>query len=700
MKTYAFAPIPVFFALFAITAGCGGAELDSPLTGPIVFGPKTGGLRIDPISTQLPELTSFVMENRKLFTSQRGMFGYNQRSVSAATPRDFVDLKSSPIFGFEWKRTAGNSEMGEYRLFFQGLPIRRAQVKEANLNGEPWAIGAMPSFLLDSTHLALVDFTPHELSQDAALLTAANITGWDAWRFHSGEAAFFAHPSRLEPVFVFKVSAEESEDGQPPLPVELVIHGVSGEILETSPLALNLNAQARLHFENKAISPTRSLVDLHNLVGTGEALTSDTFHIVNCQGIDPSISSAGCTQTATGTDTGDGTVYDYDYDDEEYDEVLGYFALDWAWQWNSFIREQPGLSAGRMDTWSASSTRSTLGIASNQKITVFTRSVAKTSGGTSTSQNAQCYPWGFRGDSAPVLVIGTGCETSACTGLRYLGKDSDVFMHEFHHHIVARTLTVFSGETLALHEGLADFLTYATTQNNIIGEGILDGGLRSGDMEGVISQYYNVSLGRVGEVHIIGQFLSSVLWDLRAQLGIFKVSSAPNGRSYVADKVIWDSIDLLTQAETFYGFIAALGKSAEAFAIANGMEPIALKRVVYSVFAARGFISEPDSAGTLPAPTVYITGGDSSTNTAAAYNPPISQASTSSSSKNKSWCGVIAGNHQHDNALRFASSLAFLLAMFAPLLVGAAEKAAKARARVRVPVRVHPPIRRHPGDNQ
>ena len=56
--------------------------------------------------------------------------------------------------------------------------------------------------------------------------------------------------------------------------------------------------------------------------------------------------------------------------------------------------------------------------------------------------------------------------------LQNLGDDGDVIRHEVSHHIVALTVKEVRGESLILHEGLADYFTFASTGDPCLGESI------------------------------------------------------------------------------------------------------------------------------------------------------------------------------------------------------------------------------------
>lgn len=110
--------------------------------------------------------------------------------------------------------------------------------------------------------------------------------------------------------------------------------------------------------------------------------------------------------------------------------------------------------------------------------------------------------------------------------LRNLVTDSDVMSHEFGHHVIYKTLRKVDGESLVLHEGLADFFAFARTSDGCLGESICPE--KSGACI-VENQCLRTSVNnlkyddatwnqwagaryRLGHLH--GQLISGMLWDL------------------------------------------------------------------------------------------------------------------------------------------------------------------------------------------
>lgn len=130
--------------------------------------------------------------------------------------------------------------------------------------------------------------------------------------------------------------------------------------------------------------------------------------------------------------------------------------------------------------------------------------------------NAQYIP--FDGKSGPFIQIGDGDGTT----LTNLPVDSDVVSHEFGHHVVFGSVTTTSGESLVLHEGLADSLTFLRMNDSCLGESICPAAsglcqvagkcLRTGD--NAIKYGEKSFTDLKSSPHLQGQLVSGFFWDL------------------------------------------------------------------------------------------------------------------------------------------------------------------------------------------
>jgi Zn-dependent metalloprotease len=138
------------------------------------------------------------------------------------------------------------------------------------------------------------------------------------------------------------------------------------------------------------------------------------------------------------------------------------------------------------------------------------------------ANNALFMPGSDADGSLPSISIDDGDGKE----LRYLISDGDVVSHELGHHVIYKTLRTTSGESLVLHEGLADFFAFARTQDGCLGESICPVGSGACIVEGKclrtainnlkyqdeVWKQWAGSRNRLGHLH--GQLVSAMLWDL------------------------------------------------------------------------------------------------------------------------------------------------------------------------------------------
>ena len=120
--------------------------------------------------------------------------------------------------------------------------------------------------------------------------------------------------------------------------------------------------------------------------------------------------------------------------------------------------------------------------------------------------------------TAPMILVGDGDGV----GLQNLGTDADVVSHELGHHVVFASVTTISGESLVLHEALADFFTFARTGNACLGESICptDGvfcAVRNQCLRSAENDYVFGGSNLPNQPHLKGQFISGMLWDMKTK---------------------------------------------------------------------------------------------------------------------------------------------------------------------------------------
>lgn len=613
-----------------------------------------------------PKMVNFIFDSEQDLAraSEDGSFLYKEvRPINLIAAKEEAGLGSAVSWSLaNHLQTTDGGTIKTFKLMAGAVPVDSAEIKQMiDGSGGKWTNGRVPQLLLnDSQDLNVPEFA---LSAEETKERAPKYLIGEGVKWGTGKATLIAGASELHPAWSFIISAEEGYS-YPIFPTEVVLSAVSGEILRTKELNLHATGTAEhMYMENQVVdgSQLRSIaLPYLSAEGANVPLVSDKWKVVSCNQQEPSASCISRTLSSANT------VFSPSPADDTYDELVAYHSLARAFDWNVGKMGEAGLAAADRKSSGWGLTRDTLGLSNSNQMTVYVRSLAKTATGSPTLSNAQYYPGGLSGSQPPAIVIGTGWEPSQGAyplgALRYLGKDSDVVMHEFHHHVIWRSMTDVSGETGALHEGIADYLTYAITGNNKLGEAIVPsdsakGGLRAGNLTGSISTYYNRS------VHQAGEFWSSTLWDVRTQMG-----TASSG-AYHADKIIWDAVDLAISSETYYGFIAAMAKSTDAYAAARGENAVTLKNTMFAVFAARGFINAPDGTGNLPSATQYIS----------VAKPAAPVAKTSS--KSKGICGAIGNNNSQTT---WWISAFFILIAITPLLHGIKNRRRQQRVRTSV----------------
>jgi hypothetical protein len=167
--------------------------------------------------------------------------------------------------------------------------------------------------------------------------------------------------------------------------------------------------------------------------------------------------------------------------------------------------------------------------------------------------NALFEPGDESGRYLPTITIDDGDGV----GLQNLVSDGDVVSHEFGHHVIYKTLRSVSGESLVLHEGLADFLVFSRTGDPCLGESICPQNSGACIKPGAClrTAANNLSYGDplwntwTGSGHLRGQLISGLLWDLR---------SRPNVPPDDIPRLTMKAISLFAESSGFCDFLTAL----------------------------------------------------------------------------------------------------------------------------------------------
>lgn len=593
----------------------------------------------------------------------------------------------------------------DLQLSFENVPIHGARIKKIHdhsSNTTTFMSAAVPAWLLNQAKRA-PRATQFSLNAAEASRYAAQKLNFLPSRFHSPERIYIAGDNQtLKAAYLLTVSSEPSAEGRvPAVPLEVAVDADVGDVLWQRPLAMHaIVGEANLYVENKKVAGTSpSTVQLPDLQGAGTSLTNPLFDVFNCH-LRPRILEAGdgsvCNLQVHQVTQGNFKAFSYS--SEVYDELISYAALTKSMDWFRDI-DQPSLRA-EWDTSRWPGSRANFGLtagvfgSSETRLKVFVRTrtpvpTVNQCGDETTPDNAQ-YLWsGQTGRGSPEILIGYGgygVENKSCYKLNELGKDMDVVMHEFGHHVVFRGLSNTKNQSVAMHEGLADYFTYAISGNNFLAENSYPGfkSLRQGNITpGTTFKnfkprsgggYYSV-MDLLAAPHAIGEFWSGILWEIRTQMG-----KDAGGVKYKFDKIVWDSVDLLKSDAGLYEGMVAFSESATRYAERVGDDSAALQKIIQDAFVKYGFARYTDS-GQFTA----IAELEGTTTVEAAA--PVSRVT-----KTRRWgCGVVAfsaaGNADASTAPKHAGFL-----LFALLLLPAGARmgsffAQRVRVRKTVPVR-------------
>ena len=219
--------------------------------------------------------------------------------------------------------------------------------------------------------------------------------------------------------------------------------------------------------------------------------------------------------------------------------------------------------------------------------------------------------------------------------LKNLDLDADVISHEFGHHAIWRSIKNTTGESLVLHEGLADFFAFAAQGNQCLGESICPADspfcwvegrcLRTGDN----TLSYNDSTYRNLDPHLKSQMVSGMLWDLYEEHRV-EISTL--------EKTVYRALELLNSTSTIVDLTLALAAADQD--LNSGANLCFIREVIL----ARGlspFIAAPNcEPGSIWSVATSAPGiSASSTNVTAAS----SASSTNSSSEESNSDGGLLG---------------------------------------------------------
>ncbi len=257
------------------------------------------------------------------------------------------------------------------------------------------------------------------------------------------------------------------------------------------------------------------------------------------------------------------------------------------------------------------------------------------------------------GSSYDVIYVGDGDGTV----LQNLATDADVVGHELGHHVVYHSVTEISGESLVLHEALADYFNFARTGNACLGESICPDTsfgnricyvpkkcLRTADNALTLT---SADLPR--EPHQRSQFISGMLWDLYVKDGMILEDIT---------HLVLKSIDLLVANSGYKHFV--VGMMMADYSIFEGKNC----STIFNRATQRGLGSLLTD---ISCSSVALKEGSGLGKSVEVYGPskPSTSSSpvTSSKSSKKSNCGVLGGASSANG-----QALSFLILFILPLI--------------------------------
>ncbi|MEN9824816.1 MAG: hypothetical protein RI953_561 [Pseudomonadota bacterium] len=444
----------------------------------------------------------------------------------------------------DFKIAYDSGSKSEEIIWYAGMIPNVDQISERMAFHESHALNSSQAKGLFAEHLRAGSW---DLPQPEPVfrMTNESVESWWRLKFQNGKRVFW-------------LREEDGRWGEEPAPV------------------LHATATAVLYRENSVASAATGLEEIAlNELLDASYLRNKFYRVLNCLGKRPSFLNCGnYARSLTGR-------YDYPPESKEYSEMVGYYSIQKAMEWHRGIQ-----------TDAQKNYFGDFGL--KGPIDVFVR--AEVQGGPSYAPFSQSLD-----STNPVIYVSTGVEGRIPEPgeLANTTKDSDVFFHEFSHHIIYRSIvpsTTYS-QPRALQEGLADYFTYAITGNNLLGESIYGGTvpLRAGILNDALSAD-SFQPAESWDVYRAGELLSSIFWKLRGNLGDWK------GNYKRIDKVVWDAIDLMPKLGTYYQFACAVLKQAASFEKSENLTAGTLTTPILQELAARQFFADanPGAGGGCP----------------------------------------------------------------------------------------------------
>jgi hypothetical protein len=417
---------------------------------------------------------------------------------------------------------------------------------------------------------------------------------------------------------------------EPDLPHQVILSSDTGEVLSQSPLFFHSFTGTSKIYPSNPKEEARKSVELVRLKDP-TALQGEYWEVHNC------FVQKDMGLCRLNLKSQDGDFGEPEVTDETYDEINGYYSVGKTFDW------QLDLHHKTKSKWAEHT--DSLGIDPNSPMKILVRALtsARDQNGDImySYANAAYLPYGPKGNSGPEILVGPGWEDTFDENdfsegektLTYLGKDADVFIHEFNHHVIFKAVTEINlPETISIHEGLADYMTYSMTNNNLLAESVMSSGipLRRGDLEnleklvfGHKPQLKDVFPSQNRLIYLAGEYLSAVLWDLRNEMGLWKEGF------YKFDYISHLALEFLVKAARYYDLIGALALASDEFSVREGEDLIANRLQIFNLFHQYGYLEKPTEDGKIPAPTEILKRYGTSSDLQASYDDKLDRSKIS-----------------------------------------------------------------------
>ncbi len=402
------------------------------------------------------------------------------------------------------------SEVTEYNIFFKSRILCEQSMKVIKkIQVDPLVFGE--KIFLRENYSPIEDFS---FLPEAKKIAASFNTEEKASKFFlsSGKACYFYKENKLTPAYLFKIQVDKK-------PYEIFVS--QEKILKTKELFLSLEKEVTGEIQTYAENSLLSDLEIFPFYfkGTG-FLENNRFETYLDTGAPADLTRASSKEHK----------FIYSPDDPFFAEASVFAHAENIY--NFF------LNLGFKD-W---------------RTKPFLIKIYSLFGAKKSSNNAMYVPYDEEFNNRPVISIGKGDGLV----LKNLLLDSDVISHELSHHVIFSTLTSTVGESLAIHEGLADYFSFAYSGDACLGETICPDTslacvvhkkcLRTGSNSLIFDDENLMGL----DWHKEGQIISGVLWDLRLDMG-----------EKLVDKLVLNSIGYFIHDTGYYGLILSLMRADE-----------------------------------------------------------------------------------------------------------------------------------------